>query len=212
MNPLEQVTQQVLLGPAVRQNHALEHATIALLSSRYPESRLSGISFAQGFFIFGEIPTQAIRPTAEQALARLRGAEPELAIHERCGTNLAVTSMLTGFSAMTVARLRKPYNTFSNVLLASTAALVLSRPLGLLVQRFVTTRTPGKQMRIISVRPMTFLGSPAHFVTTQDPEDRLAATSSPGRPPCQPVRPAPCVQQIAAILPRKLRPCRKRFR
>ena len=61
-----------------RQNHALEHATIALLSSRYPESRLSGISFAQGFFIFGEIPTQAIRPTAEQALARLRGAEPEL--------------------------------------------------------------------------------------------------------------------------------------
>ena len=170
MNALEQVTQQVLLGPAVRQNHALEHATIALLSSRYPESRLSGISFAQGFFIFGEIPAEAIRPTAEQALSRLRGAEPELAIHERCGTNLAVTSMLTGFSAMTVARLRKPYNTFSNVLLASTAALVLSRPLGLLVQRFVTTRTPGKQMRIVSVKPLTFLGSPAHFVATQDPE------------------------------------------
>ena len=76
MNALEQVTQQVLLGPAVRQNHALEHATIALLSSRYPESRLSGISFAQGFFIFGEIPAEAIRPTAEQALSRLRGAEP----------------------------------------------------------------------------------------------------------------------------------------
>src|SRR5262245_6740127 len=149
MNPLEQVTQQILLGPAVRQNHALEHATIALLSSRYPESRLSGISFAQGFFIFGEIPTQAIRPIAEQALARLRGAEPELAIHERCGTNLAVTSMLTGFSAMTVARLRRPYNTFSNVLLASTAALLLSRPLGLLVQRFVTTRTPVKPLRSV---------------------------------------------------------------
>lgn len=175
MNPLEQVTQQVLLGPAVRQNHALEHATIALLSARYPESRLSGISFARGFFVFGEIPTTAIRPTAEQALARLRGAEPELAIHERCGTNLAVTSMLTGFSAMTVARLRRPYNTFSNVLLASTAALVLSRPLGLLVQRFVTTRTPGRQMRIVSVRPLTFLGSPAHFVATQDPDAQLIA-------------------------------------
>jgi hypothetical protein len=173
MNPLEQVTQQVILGPAVRQNHALEHATIALLSSRYPESRLSGISFAAGFFIFGEIPSEAIRPMAVEALARLRGAEPELAIHERCGTNLAVTSMLTGFSAMTVSRLRKPYNTFSNVLLASTAALVLSRPLGLLVQRFVTTRTPGGQMRVMSVRPMTFLGSPAHFVATQDPEALL---------------------------------------
>jgi hypothetical protein len=78
---------------------------------------------------------------------------------------------------MTVARLRKPYNTFSNVLLASTAALVLSRPLGLLVQRFVTTRTPGKQMRIVSVRPMTFLGSPSHFITTQDPEAHFLATA-----------------------------------
>jgi hypothetical protein len=175
MNILEQIVQQVLLGPAVRQNHALEHATIALLSSRYPESRLSGISFARGFFIFGAIPTEAIRPTAEQALGRLRGAEPELAIHERCGTNLAVTSMLTGFSAMTVSRLRRPYNTFSNVLLASTAALVLSRPLGLLVQRFITTRTPGRQMRVLSVRSLTFLGSPAHFIDTQDPEASLTA-------------------------------------
>jgi hypothetical protein len=178
MNPIEQVFQQLTLGGAVRENHALEHATIVLLSKRFPDARLSGVSFATGFFVFGVVPTEAIQPAAEQALSRLRGGEPEMAIHERCGTNLAVAGMLTGLSAMTVAKLRKPYSTFNNVILASTAALVLARPLGLLVQRYVTTRTPGQSMRVRRVKRMTFLGSPAHFVSTDNPDARLLAVAS----------------------------------
>ncbi|HEX9414342.1 MAG TPA: DUF6391 domain-containing protein, partial [Ktedonobacterales bacterium] len=104
--------------------------------------------------------------------------EPELAIHERCGTNLAVAGMLTGLSAMTVTRLRKPYSTFNNVILASTTALVLARPLGLLVQKYVTTRTPSPAMRIIGVRRLTVLGSPAHFVRTEDPTARLLGSAA----------------------------------
>lgn len=173
MNPIELVAQQVLLGTAVRQNHALEHATIVLLSKKFPDARLSGISFATGFFVFGETPTEAVRPTAEQALARLRGNEPMLALHERCGTNLAVAGILTGLSAMAVTRLRRPYNTFNNVILASTAALVVSRPLGLLVQRFVTTRTPSSDMRVVGVTQTRFLGNPAHFVRTENRSARL---------------------------------------
>ena len=168
MNPIEQVVQQVTLGASVRENHALEHATIVLLSQRFPEARLSGVSFASGFFVFGDVPTEAIQPAANDALARLRGGQPEMAIHERCGTNLAVAGILTGLSAMTVAKMRKPYNTFNNIILASTASLVLARPLGLLVQQHVTTRTPNQRMRVKGVKRMTFLGSPAHFVSTSD--------------------------------------------
>jgi hypothetical protein len=168
MNPIEQIVQQLTLGGAVRENHALEHATIVVLSKQYPEARLSGVSFASGFFVFGALPTEAVAPAASQALARLRGGEPELAIHERCGTNLAVAGMLTGLSAMTVARLRKPYNTFNNVVLATTAALVLARPLGLLVQRYITTRTPGRTMRVRGVRSLHVLGQPAYFVQTEN--------------------------------------------
>ena len=168
MNLIEQVVQQLTLGGAVRENHALEHATIVMLSKQYPEARLSGVSFASGFFVFGEVPTEAVLPAAQQALSRLRGGEPELAIHERCGTNLAVAGMLTGVSAMTVARLRKPYNTFNNVVLATTAALVLARPAGLLVQRYVTTRTPGRTMRIRGIKRLHVLGQPAHFVQTEN--------------------------------------------
>jgi len=178
MNPVEQVVQQLTLGSAVRENHALEHATIVLLSKQYPDARLSGVSFAKGFFVFGDVPTSEVRPTAERALQRLRGGEPEMAIHERCGTNLAVAGMLTGLSAMSIARLRKPYNTANNVILASTAALVLARPLGLLVQRYVTTRTPRSTMSIKGVKRMTVLGAPAHFVSTENPGAHMLASAS----------------------------------
>src|SRR5436305_6204068 len=135
INPVIQVAQQMLLGGAVKQNHALEHATILLLSKTFPEARFSGISFAAGFFVFGDVPTEAILPTAQEALHLLRTTQPELAIHERCGTNLAVGGMLTGLAALAVAKMRRPYNTANNVILASTASLILARPLGMIVQR-----------------------------------------------------------------------------
>ena len=170
INPVVQIAQQMLLGGAVKQNHALEHATIVLLSRKYPEVRLSGISFAAGFFVFGDLPTEAILPAAQEALMLLRTTHPELAIHERCGTNLAVSGLLTGLAAMAVAKMRRPYSTVNNVVLASTAAMILARPLGLTVQRYVTTQTPNASMRIEKVTPMKVFGAPAHFVSTDNPE------------------------------------------
>src|SRR5690348_2257889 len=169
INPLVQIAQQVFLGGAVKQNHALEHATIVLLSKKYPDVRLAGISFASGFFVFGDVPTEAILPAAQEALSLLRSTKPELAIHERCGTNLAVSGMLTGLSAMAVAKMRKPFNTANNVILASTAALILARPLGLTVQRYFTTQTPNATMTITGVKPRSLFGTTAHFVSTDNP-------------------------------------------
>ncbi|MBV8694065.1 MAG: hypothetical protein JO125_04790 [Chloroflexi bacterium] len=170
INPFSAAAQQMLLGPAVRQNHALEHATIVLLAQKYPDVRFSGISFAVGFFVFGEVPEEAVLPTAQEALQLLRTTQPELAVHERCGTNLAVAGMLSGLSAMAVGRLRRPYRTANNAILASTAALVLARPLGLMVQRYITTQTPNETMRIERVIPMQLFGAPAYFVKTDNPQ------------------------------------------
>lgn len=170
LNPAMQVAQQMLLGGAVRQNHALEHATIVLLSRKFPEVRLAGVSFAAGFFVFGEFPTEALLLAAEEALNLLRTSAPEMAIHERCGTNLAVAGMLTGLTALTVAKMRRPYNSANNVILATTMALILARPLGLTVQRYVTTQTPNASMTITGVRRFNFFGTPAHFVSTDNPE------------------------------------------
>jgi hypothetical protein len=170
INPVVQIAQQMLLGGAVKQNHALEHATIVLLSRKFPEVRFSGISFATGFFVFGEIPTKVILPTAQEALGLLRTSQPELAVHERCGTNLAVSSVLVAAAAMVIAKLRRPYGSFNNVMLATTAATILARPLGLLAQRYVTTQTPNSSMCLLGVKPMKILGAPAHFVSTDNPD------------------------------------------
>lgn len=170
LHPVAQVAQQIFLGGAVKQNHALEHATIVLLSRQFPDIRLAGISFAAGFFVFGEVPPQTIVPAAEEALRLLRTTTPEMAIHERCGTNLAVTGILTGLAAMAVARMRRPFNSLNNVILASTAAIILARPLGLTVQRYVTTQTPGRSMVVTGLRTFNFLGTSAHFVSTDNPE------------------------------------------
>src|SRR5579864_5489742 len=170
INPVVQVGQQMLLGGAVKQNHALEHATIVLLSKKFPEARFSGISYAVFCLKKKNVPTEAILPTAQEALHLLRTTQPDLAIHERCGTNLAVAGMLTGLSAMAVAKMRRPFSTANNVILASTAALILARPLGLVVQRYITTQTPNSSMKITDVKRRVLFGTPAHFVSTDNPE------------------------------------------
>src|SRR2546430_15176339 len=127
INPIVAAAQQMLLGSAVRQNHALEHATIVLLSKRFPDVRLAGVSSALGFFVFGDVPTEAILPAAQEALSLLRTTQPELAIHERCGTNLAVAGTLTGLAALTFAKMRRPYITANNSILVPTPTLKLQR-------------------------------------------------------------------------------------
>ncbi len=71
---------------------------------------------------------------------------------------------------MTVAKMRRPYGNANNVILATTAAIILGRPLGLLAQRYFTTQTPNDSMKITGVKKMELFGSPAHFVSTDNPE------------------------------------------
>ena len=94
MSKLRDIAEQVLLGQRVRQNHALEHATIALLSARHPKVVFTGRSTANGFYVWGKVDAGGVRTAADEALERLRTTEPDMALHPRCGTNLAVASVM----------------------------------------------------------------------------------------------------------------------
>ncbi len=59
----------------IRRNHGLEHATINILSQRFPYRRLAGYSFPGGFFILGDIPTADLREAVIQALVRMNNGE-----------------------------------------------------------------------------------------------------------------------------------------
>jgi len=129
------------IANGVRQNHALEHATIHVLTSRYPYSRLAGRSTASGFLIYGSLPTEAVASAASEALARLQQGEAYLAVHPRCGTYLAVTSIAAGTAAFAAAqgRSRSWLDRLPVALMAATIASVIAQPLAARVQQDITT-------------------------------------------------------------------------
>jgi hypothetical protein len=131
----------VNLIQSVRQNHALEHATIHMLSRKYPYVRLMGRSTPAGFYIYGPLDTQEVASAASEALARLQQGEEHLAVHPRCGTNLAVTGVLAGSAAFvaTLGRPRSKLDRLPLALMAATLGAIAAQPLAQRVQENVTT-------------------------------------------------------------------------
>ncbi|MCB9158527.1 MAG: hypothetical protein H6644_01505 [Caldilineaceae bacterium] len=127
-----------------RQHHAIEHATIHLLSARLPGQRFSGLSDPAGFTIYGDVDEVVLRRAVGDALLRLQAGEARLAIHPNCGTNLAVTALLTTASAFVAAGAsRRVVDRIPLTFMLALPALVLSRPLGLRVQQYTTLADVG---------------------------------------------------------------------
>lgn len=158
--------EQMVLGPRVRQNHALEHATISLLTQRNPKSLLRGRSTANGFYVYGDLELGDLRECAAEALERLRNGEPEMAIHPRCGTNLAVAGMMAGISSVLVGEIPPRRNRYSRAVLASLVSLFFAPPVGMYAQKRFTTQTPADDMQIVDVARRGRQGGQSYFVTT----------------------------------------------
>ena len=69
----------------IRRNHALEHATIHVLTQYNPRRHLVGRTTASGFYIYGEVEIEEVAAAVSEALARLRGGEHDLAVHPQIG-------------------------------------------------------------------------------------------------------------------------------
>jgi len=166
MSAIHDIADQLLLGQRVRQNHALEHATIALLSPRHPKVVFTGRSTANGFYVWGQVDKDAVRAAADEALRRLRTTEPDMAIHPRCGTNLAVAAVMAGVGAVAAGQIPPQRNRYSRGVLASLGALAVAQPVGFFVQRHFTTLTPKVSLRILDVTPRRGVFGAGYFVRT----------------------------------------------
>ncbi len=149
-----------------RQHHGIEHATIHILSGRFPGRRFTGLSDPTGFTIFGDVDEQAMRRAAGDALLRLQAGEKSLAIHPNCGTNLATTGVLATVAAMIGAagRGRGLLDKFATALLLVIPAIVVSRPIGMRIQAYTTTGDVGDRW-LVDIRPIKIGGVRAHRVT-----------------------------------------------
>lgn len=135
----------------LRQVHALEHATVWILSevqNTYQNSTesqlLGGLSTEQGFYLYGHSNQATLHSAVNIALQRLTGGEWGLAVHPRCGTNISVGILLTigltvGFHLLLP---RGPIEQLLGLGLAATTAAHLAPDVGILAQRYLTTAIP----------------------------------------------------------------------
>ncbi len=155
-----------------RRNHALEHATLHVLARDFPMRALAGYSYPGGIFIFGDVPTSALRTALNEAESRLRNGESHLAIHPGCGTNLALTFYLVPLLAWLPLRRVSgaPQRWGWRIPLAVVLALLglfLARLLGPLAQQYLTTEANLGNLRVESVEPILIGGWKFHHIRTR---------------------------------------------
>ena len=157
----------------LRQVHALEHATVWVLSqssgtatARADNDLLGGMSTDQGFYLYGRVNIAQLRQAVGEALQRIASGEWDLAVHPRCGTNLSVGMLLTAGLAVGInlALPRGPILQLLGLGAAAAAAAQLAPDVGALAQRYVTTAIPFNLGVVDISATHDFWGREAHFV------------------------------------------------
>ena len=160
----------------VRRNHALEHATMHALAEQHRNLRLVGRSSLWGFYIYGDVPTEAVVAAAQEALRRLRAGQRRMAVHPNCGSNLAVAGVLAGLGAFLVLRggstdrgksLLERLARLPLVFTAATMGIILAQPLGSALQAHVTTQANVGDLCIVSVTKERKARLLVHHVRTE---------------------------------------------
>lgn len=157
----------------VRRNHALEHATIHLLSRAGPRTTLVGRADSEGFYLYGDVSTQQVQQASAEALRRLRAGEHQLAIHPNCGTSLLTAGLLASasafFSLLGVRRQDRWRDRLARLpmaVFAATVALILAQPLGAAAQRHLTTEGNPGDLSIVRIQRHQAGGRTIHRVIT----------------------------------------------
>jgi hypothetical protein len=152
----------------IRQNHALEHATVHTLAQAKSGLRLVGRSDWTGFWLYGDIDTESVTRAAQEGLRRLRLGEAHMAIHPRCGTNIASTLLLgatTGYLATRLLR-KSPFLRVLGLIAALIVTVTYGQPLGLLLQEHVTTNAALGSLRLVRIEHLMSGEMAVHHIVT----------------------------------------------
>ena len=152
----------------IRRNHALEHATIAVLLRKIGHDvRMVGRATGDGYYLYADIPTELLEEATHEALQRMKSGEGYLAVSPFCGTNLAVAGALAGVASMVTLGTGNRSQKVPNVILASMLAVLAAQPLGRLVQRYLTTSADVGDTEIVGIKSGGRGGARSHKVRTR---------------------------------------------
>ena len=141
----------------LRQNHALEHATISLLTRKLDSSiRIRGMATFDGFYIYGNLPSKAVREAATEGLVRLQGGEQELAVSPFCGTNIVIAGIIAAIAILLALGGKNRGQRLPLAIMAAVGAIIIAQPLGWAAQKYVTTCS---SLHDVTIRRITRRGS-----------------------------------------------------
>jgi hypothetical protein len=131
-----------------------------------------GYSDAGGFWIVGNLATEAVRDAVDEALARLQKGEAQLAVHPNCGTNYVVAGTLAGslgwlVMAFSQGNVRRRFQDWPLVVMVTTFGFILGLPLGILFQKRVTIEPQPGGMKVVEIRVYRARGVTIHRVNTR---------------------------------------------
>jgi hypothetical protein len=156
----------------VRRNHGLEHATLHILAQHHPRTSMAGHSDLGGFWILGDVSTEDVQSAVDEALARMKAGEEDLAVHPNCGTNFVTAGTMAGFAAWFALfgagrRLRDRLERIPLATTLATVALIVAQPVGLALQAHVTTSGKPGNLTVVEVIPSNQGRFQAHRVITE---------------------------------------------
>jgi hypothetical protein len=159
------------LAERIRRNHALEHATLHMLTERHPDLRGAGRAQHNGFYLYANVTMEQIAWAADEAIKRMCAGQSKLAIHPGCGTNLVTSGLLTGGLALLMARLTgkraRWHEQLSGAVLGGLVGSFLAVPLGPWMQANVTTSANMQGVRVRSIRRSSVGRWQGYFVETE---------------------------------------------
>jgi len=153
----------------IRRNHGLEHATIHVLSEKHKNFSAQGNSTPNGYNlnIYGKISEAEVIEAVEEAFARLKKGERNLAVHPNCGTVLLTTAVLVTLAAQAVFTVEQKRqkrsslnlsglaNALPTAILAVVGALIVSKPIGVQLQARYTIESDLGDLQIVRIRKVT---------------------------------------------------------
>ena len=163
---------ETTLASRVRRNHALEHATLNILTSRYPGLQAAGVSDAGGFWVTGRLELDSLTSAVVEALARLTAGEARLAFHAGCGTGYATTGVIAGTLAWlgmlgAPKSMKGKLNRLPNVIVLAMLGAVAAQPLGVRLQTRVTTKADPGSLELTGIQVYERGGVQAFRVRTK---------------------------------------------
>lgn len=151
----------------IRQNHAIEHATIAVLGRKHDQfGRLGGSAKQDGFFVYGPTTADRIEDAAREAVERLKAGESHLAISPFCGTNFLLGGMTTALLTGMILGTRNRVGRLPQAMGLSALALIGSFRAGGYVQRKWTTKADIGGLEVKGVSQVSGVYQPLHRVYT----------------------------------------------